>query len=101
MNKPLRGIIHVYCRINGFFLTLVTVAFKAEPKQQKEPLSSGNVEFTITVGPQSYTVSRDATGIFLPSVQQNSAQFLPSISDQEVVQSNNKHSFLAFDLRHC
>ncbi len=22
MNKPLRGIIHVYCRINGFFLAL-------------------------------------------------------------------------------
>jgi hypothetical protein len=22
MNKPLRGIKHVYCRINGFFLTL-------------------------------------------------------------------------------
>ncbi len=23
MNKSLRGIIHVYCRINGFFLTLL------------------------------------------------------------------------------
>jgi hypothetical protein len=53
MNKPLRGIIHVYCRINGFFLPLHETLFRlcagnTDPRLEAGLRQVGNAFATLT-----------------------------------------------------